>query len=642
MVAHASSAGMWSTGLAQIAELLERRRRQRGIQDHERWYPRGGYGGLDPLGVASDTITMLTRLRVRNLKRLDNVDIELGKAVVLIGPNNSGKTTALQALALWDIGVRRWNEKRKGKASPEKRPGVTINRRDLISIPVPHANLLWRDLRVRNVEQVELDGKKKQKTQNIRIDIIVDGITNDKPWSCGIEFDYANEESFYCRPLRTGNDSTSKRMEVPEEVADVRVAFLPAMSGLAAVEPKWELGRVNVLIGEGQTAQVLRNLCFQIHSQLDISVARSEQNWEALVANIQRLFGVELQPPEYIAARGEITLDYKEPNGTRLDLSSSGRGLQQTLLLLAHLYANPRTVLLLDEPDAHLEILRQRQIYKLLTETAEKQGSQIIAASHSEIVLNEAAGRDVVVAFVGQPHRLDNRGSQVLKALKDIGFDQYYQAEQTGWVLYLEGATDLAILLSFARTLEHEAVAFLERPFVHYIGNQPDIVRRHFHGLREAKQDLVGVALFDRLERALPDDLGASGLTWQRREIENYLCLPSVLRAYARHDLANDLFGQAKADRRVRLMEELIQDQVPPVALRDLQHAWWSNTKATDEFLDPLFAAYFDRLKLPSLLRKRDYHQLAALVPPDDLAPEIREKLDAIVAVAKRATPKVD
>jgi hypothetical protein len=58
---------------------------------------------------------MLTRLRIRNLKRFVEADLELGQSVVLIGPNNSGKTTALQALALWDIGLRRWNEKRKGR-----------------------------------------------------------------------------------------------------------------------------------------------------------------------------------------------------------------------------------------------------------------------------------------------------------------------------------------------------------------------------------------------------------------------------------------------------------------------------------------------------------------------------------------------
>ena len=178
--------------------------------------------------------------------------------------------------------------------------------------------------------------------------------------------------------------------------------------------------------------------------------------------------------------------------------------MQQTLLLLAHQYANPGAVLLLDEPDAHLEILRQRQIYSLITDTARLTGSQIIAASHSEIVLNEAADKDMVIAFVGTPHRIDDRGSQVLKSLKEIGFEHYYQAELRRFVLYLEGATDLAILRTIARKIDHPAAKVLDDPFVHYVLNQPMQVQHHFFGLREAKPDLVGAAIFDRLERSLP------------------------------------------------------------------------------------------------------------------------------------------
>src|ERR1035441_8174170 len=98
-------------------------------------------------------VSMLTSLRVRNFKRLEDVEIELGKAVVFVGPNNSGKTTALQALALWEAGLRKWIENRSAKDTPEKRPGVTINRRDLIAVPVPDANLLWRDLHVRAINR---------------------------------------------------------------------------------------------------------------------------------------------------------------------------------------------------------------------------------------------------------------------------------------------------------------------------------------------------------------------------------------------------------------------------------------------------------------------------------------------------------
>lgn len=575
---------------------------------------------------------MLTHIQIRNLKKFDDIEFELGKSVVLIGPNNSGKTSALQALALWDIGLRRWNEKRAGKTSPGERPGVTINRRDLISIPTPDANLLWRALHVREVKRV----KGKPQTRNIRIDITVDGVTEDKNWSCGLEFDYANEESFYCRPLRLNDDKPPKRMPIPPEAANIRVAFLPPMSGLADREFIKQPGEIGVLIGQGQTAQVLRNLCYQIYEKKD-----TNPGWDELVSHIQKLFGVGLLPPRYIKERSEITMDYTEAGSSPLDISSSGRGLQQTLLLLAHLYANPGTVLLLDEPDAHLEVLRQRQTYQLLTEVAEKQGSQVIAASHSEVVLNEAAGRDVVIAFVGKPHRIDGRGSQVLKSLIELGFEQYYQAEQMGWILYLEGPTDLAILQAFAATLEHKAAQFLERPFVHYVAtNVPQRARNHFFGLQEAKKDLVGVFLFDRLKKNLQKGSPLTEIMWRRREIENYLCTEEVLLSYARHDLPDDLFGTAEAGRREQAMKESIEEISTALKTLRLPDPWSPDIKASDDFLDRLFERFFDKLGLSNIFGKTHYHILARLVPKDKIDPEVVEKLDAIVAVALKAKPR--
>ena len=574
---------------------------------------------------------MLTKLIIRNFKRFEDVEVELGNPVVFIGPNNSGKTTALQALALWEVGLRKWNEKRAGKEAPEKRPGVTINRKDLIAVPVPYANLLWRDLHVRDVQQ---NGGKPQ-TKNIRIEIVVDGVTEDKSWSCGLEFDYANEESFYCRPLRVSEDKNPERMPIPLEAGSTHIAFLPPMSGLAAVERRLDPGAIKVLIGEGRTAEVLRNLSHAIPE---------DEGWKKLVKRIETLFGVILNRPEYIPERGEIRMTYREPGGTQLDLSSSGRGLQQTLMLMAYLQANPGATLLLDEPDAHLEILRQRQIYQLLTDLARESGSQVIAASHSEIILNEAADRDVVVAFVGKPHRIDDRGSQLLKALKEIGFDQYYQAEQGGWVLYLEGATDLAILKAFAKTLGHEAGQVLERPFVHYVQNQPNKAQTHFHGLREAKQDLVGLAVFDRLQKVLDSVAELEMVMWQRREIENYLCFKAVLLIYAEQsaivDTAGPLFSAAHIDERKKAMNESITEIEKAMSTLRKGSPWSPDTKVSDDFLDPLFEEYFKKLNLPNLMRKTDYHELARLVPKELIHKDVVTVMDRIVAISRRARPK--
>lgn len=569
---------------------------------------------------------MLTKLTIRNFKLFDEVQIELGDRVVFVGPNNAGKTSALQALALWDIGVKRWIEKRGAGNVPEKRPGVTINRRDLITVPVPKANLLWRNLHTQ--ESAVGNG-----TQKVFIDVIVEGVSGGKLWTCGLEFYYANEESLYCRSLRLPD---GRRMEVPQEAAQQPIAYLPPMSGLAANETRLDHGAINVRLGEGRTAEVLRNLCHQV-----LQSEGGSEKWAKLTARMESLFGIKLDLPEYIKERGEIVMAFRTRENIRLDISSSGRGQQQTLLLLAHMTANPGAALLLDEPDAHLEILRQRQIYQVLTDTAAQTGSQIIAASHSEVILNEAADRDIVIAFVGRPHRMDDRGSQVLKALREIGFEHYYQAEEVGWVLYLEGSTDLAILRAFAERIKHPARAILERPFVHYVANQPRKAQDHFYGLREAKNDLVGLAVYDRLETQPPADVQLRHFMWEQREVENYLCQRETLLAFAQargREQQGELFA---ASWRVAMEEAIVEIEAALVALSK-PSPWGPDIKASDDFLDPLFKKFYEKLGLPNLMRKTDYHTLAPHVAEPAIGAEVRTKLDLILQTAQQARPRVD
>ena len=113
---------------------------------------------------------MLTRISVRNFKQFEEITVDLDDVVVFVGPNDSGKTTALQALLLWDLGLCRWRE-RWGMVptSDMQRPGVSINRLDLFSVPVNHANQLWRGLRRREAN------RQNGGTSNIRIEIEAQG-----------------------------------------------------------------------------------------------------------------------------------------------------------------------------------------------------------------------------------------------------------------------------------------------------------------------------------------------------------------------------------------------------------------------------------------------------------------------------------
>lgn len=569
---------------------------------------------------------MITRFTIANFKRLGSATLELGNTVVLIGPNNSGKTSALQAMTLWDVGWRRWIEKRDDSA-PSERPGVTINRRDLYPIPVPSARLLWNDLHTQDTRKS--DGK--QRTEKIYITLTAEGVHEDKPWTCSMEYYYANEESFYCR-LKDTTDG-----KVPEGARRTSVVFLPPMSGLTEREHRKESGEISVLIGEGRTAEVLRNLCWQLASREDKTA------WKALVEQMRRLFRITLLEPIYLKERAELTLGYRENSGIKLDLSSSGRGCQQVLLLLSYMLANPGAILLLDEPDAHLEILRQRDVYNLLTDIAARQRSQIIAASHSEIVLQEAAERDVVVAFVGKPHRIDTRArAQVRKALESIRMADYYLAEQKGWMLYVEGSTDLAILRSIAARLGHSASALLHDsvPVIYLGSNQPQQARDHFQGLREAKPDLVGFALFDRLERGIQTGSQLSERMWSRREIENYLVTPASLRAFVQMGLRrDDLIEEAERKNRLAILETCISDLLTALRLTDKPDPYGPDIKVTNDFLDPLFKLFYERLGTPQRSFKRDYHGLAEVIPIEEIAPEVSQVLDAILEMATRAQP---
>ncbi len=247
-------------------------------------------------------------------------------------------------------------------------------------------------------------------------------------------------------------------------------------------------------------------------------------------------------------------------------------------------------------------------------------------------------------AFVGRPHRIDDRDTtQVRKWLKEIGCEAQILAEQTGWVLFLECSTDLAILRAFAELLDHPARDVLASPFVHYAVNHVSRALGHFHGVREAKPDLAGIAVLDRDERSgerISPDLNL--FRWQRREIENYLCQPATLEAYGM-SLANDgelpLFAHSDAERARAAMWLAIEARQPPAALGDLDDPYWHDTKVSEQLLDLVFAAFFEALELPNLMRRRAYHELARFVPPSLIDPEVRRALDAIVGVASTAKP---
>lgn len=574
---------------------------------------------------------MITAIKIKNFKVLAETDWMFVEGnVVFIGPNNSGKTTALQALALWNYGIKKWGEKRK-TSKAEIRTGAVINRKDLFAIPVSNSKHIWTNLFTHVSDRDELGKLKKTRYNNI--EITVKGIDENVEWVCGLEFRFDSEETIYVKPIQSiENNIASNEIDL---LKNINVAFLPPMSGLKLEEEKLLFSTVEYRMGEGRTAEVLGNLCFQVikpEIELLSKDRNPEEDWKSMTEKLKKLFLVDLLKPE-LDNKGILKLKYIDAKKNELEMSSSGRGMQQIILLLAYILLKPKCIILLDEPDAHLEILKQEQVYELLSEIAQEKGSQLLIASHSEVVLRKAvSAKDNVIAFY--PHskpKLYNNTKDILKALNTIGFEEYYLAQQKGWILYLEGGTDLPIIKNFAEKLSHPILPYLEDCFHKTINtNEPGQARSHFTGLKDAKHDLIGIAIYDNISNPLNVLEGLKETKWNKNEIENYFYSQDVMIAWARGKVSPDLFGPSEAKQREDAMVKALDDVLPGAAKRDKNDSYWIEVKASSA-IENILRAFYKYMGYPGNSSKGKYVEIINYVPTDSIDPEIVSKLDFIL-----------
>lgn len=587
---------------------------------------------------------LLHYIEIENFKRFgDKQRIELDHPAVLIGPNNCGKTSAIQALALWSQAVRTWYDVRKDSSAKE-RTATSLNRLNIVAVPVTRTRLFWHNTRVQKVPLtitvgVEFKGK-------------VEPLT--------MRFTHRGDELVYCSP----DESVMGQGELIAFATSLKVELLYPMSGLDTEEPILQPGRVDVLLGQGRTADVLRNLC--------LAVAKaSADDWKRVVQLMQRLFNIQLGQPEE-TSRGSITLSYRQPGVKEpLDISSAGRGMLQMLLVFAYLYSHKRSVLLVDEPDAHLEILRQKQVYVLLRDIASENGSQVVMVTHSEVILDEALDNNLTLLLEGRADDLA-RKQDIRNSLKHFGADHYVKARERGYVLYVEGGTDVDMLRGLAERLQHPVAAIWdERINSFYVQNNYPLQdvnaelerveggfgltpQAHFNGLRNLLPELQGLAILDNDGQNRQDrDEGALQVRyWKRYEAENYFITPELLRDYAyRQYPADDLFTQQARAAVDEALAETLRDEV--FAGSQADYDTWAASPAdaarliwearTERHkLSTLAESFFRRLAHrvggAMLLKKGELHRL---IPHAQLSAtaeaEVRAKLNLLQRLFEQA-----
>ena len=62
-------------------------------------------------------------------------------------------------------------------------------------------------------------------------------------------------------------------------------------------------------------------------------------------------------------------------------------------------------------------------------------------------------------------------------------------------------------------------------------------------------------------------------------------------------------------------MRDAIAEVESALKASGMPSPWSDDIKASDEFLDPVFASYFRRLNLPNLMAKKNYDELPSTFP---------------------------
>ncbi len=570
---------------------------------------------------------MITRVKLKYFKKFPEETFILDDNIVLAGPNNSGKTTLLQAISVWNLALQKWQDEHPESSKAKQRTGFPISRKDFTAIPLRDMNLLWSDRSTafsRNEEPGAKPGTPKLAA------VSVYGNTPDTgEWNSTVTLRYANKELVY---IRLTDEEGRPLLEVPSQALKLKIVHVPPFSGIGAEETGLFLGYQNKLVGEGKPGDILRNLLLEV---LRNDKKNKTHNWQALKGDVKDLFGFELLEPKYSdEVQAFIQVEYRDPGCKKtLDIASGGSGFHQVLTLLGFFYARPASVLLLDEPDAHQHVILQRQVYDRLREAARNKGCQLIASTHSEIILEDTAPKQIL-SFYGEPHRLDieTQRDQVREALKRLSSLDILAAEYKENILYVEDESDFKILREFCRVLNHRLKVFFDNPFYYAIhGRVVKEARDHLFGLKSIHANIKGVLLLDGDNRNLPDhEVSADGLTvlrWKRYEIENYLFYPESFYRFV-GGAEPDLFSEVRR----KAAQDYLHQEVARGAVENPlgENVYLVSVPHSKELLPLLLE------KSGVELSRKDYYLIAAQMKIEEIHPEVKEKLDKMADVLVR------
>ncbi len=494
----------------------------------------------------------LTRVELENFKQFERVSVDLGPLNCLVGANNSGKTSLLQALALFDFCVHHCLTRKNGVFDIRRR---TIPPEELYVLPVSNPTDLWTD------RKTQAGGKQK---------VIAIRATFERGPSvtATLKLDYNR--------FGVGIESTEVSQEWLSRLADHRIAYLPVFSVFLAQEERRTKAVLDDELARGRVHSVIRNLI------LDLKL---EGRHDQLLAVLRRAFptlkNMNIEFDE--VSDRYISVTYEEEGRAKgFDVLSAGSGFQQFVYLFGFIHLREPHVILLDEPDTHLHGTLQRALLLELRQLVER-GKQVLLATHSRDLIREVSPEHVLSLEEGGTRRLQVAFDvyDTLARLGSLDPTQLPVVQAYRRVLIVEDETDRDLLFVFCGKCLGSAFwqDVARRLSICFAKGNP--YKQPIERLREQLQQVIALhgrileafVVADRdyypnleqLRGQLPRD-HVQWHVWSRAEIENYLLCPGaierLIRGTARQRALDEAAFRAEYDRLLEASQDSANDHL--------------------------------------------------------------------------------
>ncbi len=466
---------------------------------------------------------MITKLYIENFKSFQRFEATWEPFNILVGANNSGKTTIFHAFnfIFWLLEKTARFEERTVHFEKAQ---VT----EFQSVPCMEPRDIYFQQKIRA-------GRGP-----VRIILELSFKRNATPLAKEKKLRFEIYQAYARNFMLDGTKSSKLWFAEYKELISLKPIYVPGFAGAIAREDLYRPLAWERLIGEGRHNEVIRNMLYQI--------SQKKSEWQDFIKSLKALFSISgLNVPFNEKKDQWLTATYTETEKVALDIIAAGAGFQQIVQLLAFLYVhNPKT-LLLDEPDAHLHHSLQESVLHLLKNVARERKIQIFIATHSPTLIDSAGLSEIsVIDKINDAPKRFSVEQDFSATLRENGIQmlntKLAEVMRLQRVVFVEGVdSDFNRFLSLFGAKAHDD--FLVRckglvvlpmeggtnksPFKAIDLFEKLINQKLTYLYIRDKDDLTSYEVKDMCQRAKKEKRQWRCL--ERRNRENYLLIPSIL-----------------------------------------------------------------------------------------------------------------